>query len=146
MGIGSAAPRFTEFEWSTHAEPLLYLAPLVSIFYDALLFSDKHSIRRVGGFIRSYYTDGRGAWEVFVSKRRESIFDYLGELGFTGLVLLYCPVMAFHLARESNAISSPITTGNLMVTLGALKAWWFFLLLFLWLTLQYRWRKALRKL
>jgi hypothetical protein len=61
MGLGSAGPRFVDPEWPTHIEPLLYLAPLVSIFYDALLFTDKHSIRRAGKFIRSYYPDGRGA-------------------------------------------------------------------------------------
>lgn len=100
MGLGSIKPQLTSIDsiaigtkvvsnFSFHVEPLLYLAPLVAIFYDALLFGDKISIRRIGTFIRRHYPDSFGKWEEFVNARRfEWHKDDLGELGFQ--LLLSC--------------------------------------------------------
>jgi hypothetical protein len=159
MGLGSIKPQLTSIDsiaigtkvvsnFSFHVEPFLYLAPLVAIFYDALLFGDKISIRRIGTFIRRHYPDSFGKWEEFVNARRfEWHKDDLGELGFTALTLLYCPIVALHRLNEiSGKKSQPLFSDAFIHNFfGTIHGWWFLLLLGIWLRLNYGWSKALKK-
>jgi hypothetical protein len=160
MGLGSIKPQLTSIDnitpgsnvtssFSFHVEPLLYLAPLVAIFYDALLFGDKISIRRIGSFIQLHYSDTFGKWEKFVGDRRfEWHKDDLGELGFTALTLLYCPIVALHRLNEASGGRNPSLFSDEFVHnfFGAVHGWWFLLLLGIWLRLNYGWSKALKRL
>lgn len=154
MGLGSVNPRFLDSDPTAlgiHVEPLLYLAPLASVFYDSLLFSDKISVRRIGSYIRESMPDEFSGWERWVHSKRLPPLANLGELGFTALTLLYCPIVAWH--RHSQVTKgmghycktpfSMLSRSGFPKFIDEISGWWFLLLIFIWLVLQLIWWAAL---
>ena len=132
-------------------EPLLYIAPLPAIFYDALLFSDKMSVRRIGQYLKTAYGIPReySNWEAWVSSNRLPWIANIGEYGFTLITLIYCPLLVWHRYAEKNYLGG-LTTANpfsLLTHLGEfvckLQGWWFILLIAYWLYMQRIWHLAI---
>lgn len=73
--------------------PVLYLVPLVAVFFDLLVMGEHFSIRRLGAFLRLHSTDElEREWEGFVAKNRDRFFKN-GSLGFT--ILSFVAAIAF---------------------------------------------------
>jgi hypothetical protein len=67
---------------------LYYLVPLVAVGFDALMLSQKYSVRRIGCFLRLHSdSELEKRWEEFVSKHREKRLR-LGAETFTALTFL----------------------------------------------------------
>jgi hypothetical protein len=63
--------------------PVLYLVPLVSVFFDFLIMGEHVSIRRLGTFLRLHSSETKERdFEIFVTNNRDK-FITIGLLGFT---------------------------------------------------------------
>ena len=63
--------------------PVLYLVPLVSVFFDFLIMGEHVSIRRLGTFLRLQSSEPKERdFEIFVTQNRDR-FITIGLLGFT---------------------------------------------------------------
>lgn len=75
---------------------LYYLVPLVAIAFDCLIFSQKHTVRRIGGFLSRHSTFSKERkWEAYLSGKKEKKekkhrdkFFYRGQNIFTVLTFL----------------------------------------------------------
>lgn len=109
---------------------LLYLAPLVGVFFDLLIFGEHFSIRRIGAFFRVMCSDkGEKEWQDFVKNRRDKFFQY-GTIGFTTLIF----ITAIILLKMSK---------NTFTTLDGI---WFGLIFFVFVIVTCCGRRALNKL
>jgi len=109
---------------------LLYLAPLVGVFFDLLILGEHFSIRRIGAFFRTECGDkGEKEWQVFVRKKRDIFFKY-GSIGFTVLIFLAAIVLLW-MSQNSFTIRDGI---------------WFFMIFLVFLTVTIWGRIALNKL
>lgn len=64
---------------------MLYIVPLVAVFFDMLIMGEHFSIKRIGAFLRIKSPDDiEKEYETFVAKNRDKYFKY-GSRGFTVL-------------------------------------------------------------
>ncbi len=99
LGFGSI-----KFPQNVTFYQVLYLVPLVSIFFDLLVMGEQFSIRRIGAFLRlSLATpEIEKKWQLFVSKKRDKFFKY-GSRGFT--VLSYIVSIALLFKAKGHSLS-----------------------------------------
>jgi hypothetical protein len=74
---------------------VLYLVPLVAVFFDMLIMGESYSIKRIGAFLRLASNETERKYEEFVSKNRDKYFKY-GSNGFSILSI----VAAFYLLKS----------------------------------------------
>lgn len=93
--------------------PVLYLVPLVSVFFDFLIMGEHVSIRRLGCFLRLHSNETKERdFEVFVTENRDK-FITIGLLGFT--LLTWVAALFFLNVAKSKAGGS----------VGAIEIIWF---------------------
>ncbi|MDQ2921479.1 MAG: hypothetical protein M3R52_07715 [Acidobacteriota bacterium] len=99
--------------------PVLYLVPLVSVFFDFLIMGEHISIRRLGTFLRLHSNEPEERdFEVFVTKNRDK-FITIGLLGFTLLTW----IAAFSLLRVAKSKGgSSVGTDEIVWFVGILIA------------------------
>jgi len=73
---------------------VLYLVPLVTVFFDMLIMGESFSIKRIGAFLRLASHGKERTYEEFVSNNRDKYFKY-GSNGFSILSI----VAAFYLLK-----------------------------------------------
>jgi hypothetical protein len=66
---------------------VLYLVPLVTVFFDMLIMGESYSIKRIGAFLRLASHGKERTYEEFVSKNRDKYFKY-GSNGFSILSIV----------------------------------------------------------
>jgi len=80
--------------------PLLYLVPLVGVFFDLLIMGEHYSIRRIGAFIRLKSEDElEKQFERYVSRKRDKFFKN-GSRCFTILSILAAMVILFSIKGQ----------------------------------------------
>jgi len=80
--------------------PLLYLVPLVGVFFDLLIMGEHYSIRRIGVFIRLKSEDKlEKQFERYVSRKRDKFFKN-GSRCFTVLSILAAMVILFSIKGQ----------------------------------------------
>jgi 8-oxo-dGTP diphosphatase len=101
---------------------ILYLAPLVAIFFDMLIMGQTFSIRRLGAFLQTHSSDPLEAeYETYVSQHRDNYFKY-GSSAIT-VISLFAAIILF-LDAGKIAIRTLASSGAI---------WWFIFALALFL-------------
>ena len=83
LGFGSV--KFQDIASFYH---VLYIVPLVAVFFDMLIMGEHFSIKRLGAFLRlESHDDIEKKYEKFVAKNRDKYFKY-GSRGFSVLSII----------------------------------------------------------
>lgn len=99
--------------------PVLYLVPLVSVFFDFLIMGEHVSIRRLGTFLRLHSREQQERhFEVFVTENRDK-FIMIGLLGFT---ILSWIAAFFLLSVAKNKMGSSVGAEEIVWFVGILIA------------------------